>query len=865
MSSNITLSAAVRSNLLSLQNTASLLDTTQTRLATGNKVNSALDNPTNYFTASALNSRASDLGNLLDGVSNAIQTIQAANDGITSITKLVESAQATANQAQQLSETVTVAAAGGVNTGSIDLRDLSGPQAAVKTGGDVRDVTTATNAVNLGNIDVRDTTGATNAVNTGNVDLRNDTAATTSGTVDLSGLLTTAGVSSGNSLSITIGGVTKTIAFNNTGVAGGADAAVDLDGANDATDTTDDATGAQLIAAINGAFGGATPVASIGTGGVLVLTAQNTTDTITSVSGTAATALVGATGAADAGPTSSGLAGLQTTTGSLTVAVGSSGPLEIDLSAVNDQDSLLTAVNNALGVKGTATIDSTTGFLKVTAANTTDSVTFGGTSSSDLSAIGVTTTAAAPGSSTSNSIINGLTKTAGSLTVKVGTANAAAVDLTGVSNQATLLTALNNALGSTGTASVDSTTGFLKITAANNTDSVTYGGTAAGDLSALGVTSTAAAPGSSTTNAAVTGLTDTAAGSLTVKVGSGNATTVDLTGVTNQATLLTAVNNALGSAATATIDSTTGHLKITAANTTDSVTVGGTSAADIAALGLDTTAAAPTTGSGNPTIAGLTGNLTIKVGTGTATAVDLTGVTDDASLLTAVNTALGSKGTASIDATTGHLTVKATAEADSVTWGGDAGNLSALGVTTTAANPTTASTTANPARAALISQYNGLLDQIDNMTADANYNGNNLLGGTNAQLKVVFNEAGTSTLTVTGKDTSATGLGLSRLSAGTEFDTNTSITGILASLKTATDTLRTDASSFGSNLSIVQTRQDFTKALINTLQTGASNLTLADSNEEAANLLALQTRQSLSTKALSLASQSDQNVLRLLQ
>src|ERR1700755_117437 len=121
--SDITLSAAVRSNLLSLQNTASLLDTTQTRLATGNKVNSALDNPTNYFTASSLKARASALGNLLDGVSNAIQTIQAANDGITSITKLVESAQATANQAQQLSETVTAAATAAVDTGTVDLRD----------------------------------------------------------------------------------------------------------------------------------------------------------------------------------------------------------------------------------------------------------------------------------------------------------------------------------------------------------------------------------------------------------------------------------------------------------------------------------------------------------------------------------------------------------------------------------------------------------------------------------------------------------------------------------------------------------------------------------------------------------------------
>ena len=127
MSSNITLSASVRSNLLSLQNTASLLDTTQTRLATGNKVNSALDNPTNYFTASSLNSRASDLGNLLDGVSNAIQTIQAANDGITSIQKLVNSAKATANQAQQLSEgsVTTVATRGTVTAGSFSTTDVS--------------------------------------------------------------------------------------------------------------------------------------------------------------------------------------------------------------------------------------------------------------------------------------------------------------------------------------------------------------------------------------------------------------------------------------------------------------------------------------------------------------------------------------------------------------------------------------------------------------------------------------------------------------------------------------------------------------------------------------------------------------------
>ena len=85
----------------------------------------------------------------------------------------------------------------------------------------------------------------------------------------------------------------------------------------------------------------------------------------------------------------------------------------------------------------------------------------------------------------------------------------------------------------------------------------------------------------------------------------------------------------------------------------------------------------------------------------------------------------------------------------------------------------------------------------------------------------------------------------------------------LTTLEDALDTLRSQASTFGSNLSIVQNRQDFTKTMIDTLETGAGNLTLADMNEEAANLLALQTRQQLSSTSLSLASQADQAVLRL--
>src|SRR6476660_4203454 len=99
--SGIVLSASVRQNLLSLQSTADLLATTQNRLATGKKVNTALDNPTNFFTAQGLDNRASDISNLLDGIGNGVQVLQAANTGITSLQKLVDSAKSIANQVLQ--------------------------------------------------------------------------------------------------------------------------------------------------------------------------------------------------------------------------------------------------------------------------------------------------------------------------------------------------------------------------------------------------------------------------------------------------------------------------------------------------------------------------------------------------------------------------------------------------------------------------------------------------------------------------------------------------------------------------------------------------------------------------------------------
>src|SRR6201746_1527720 len=99
--SGIVLSSSVRQNLLSLQSTADLLATTQNRLATGKKVNTALDNPTNFFTAQGLDNRAGDINNLLDSIGNGVQVLQAANTGITSLQKLVDTAKSIANQVLQ--------------------------------------------------------------------------------------------------------------------------------------------------------------------------------------------------------------------------------------------------------------------------------------------------------------------------------------------------------------------------------------------------------------------------------------------------------------------------------------------------------------------------------------------------------------------------------------------------------------------------------------------------------------------------------------------------------------------------------------------------------------------------------------------
>ncbi|MGB7576955.1 MAG: flagellin [Pseudolabrys sp.] len=179
---------------------------------------------------------------------------------------------------------------------------------------------------------------------------------------------------------------------------------------------------------------------------------------------------------------------------------------------------------------------------------------------------------------------------------------------------------------------------------------------------------------------------------------------------------------------------------------------------------------------------------------------------------------------------------------------------------TSQANQTTDTTV----RATLSSQFDALVTQIGQLAGDSGFNGINLLGGDT--LTVTLNETGTSSTSVVGVDyRTATAAPLSIAAAANSWAGSADIAAASTNLTAALTSLRSESQTLSANLSTVQIRQDFTKATINTLQTGSADLTLADSNQEGANLLALQTRQQLSTTALSLASQADQNVLRLFQ
>lgn len=332
-----------------------------------------------------------------------------------------------------------------------------------------------------------------------------------------------------------------------------------------------------------------------------------------------------------------------------------------------------------------------------------------------------------------------------------------------------------------------------------------------------------------------------------------------LDGISNATQTLQAADNGI-----AAITDLVENAQATARQAQQSAGTNGT----VTTSGLSVTGATTFAGTGAGTLAGsggaqfdATDKITVTDGTDTLTfAITSTSTVQD--LVDAVNADANLDASASITAD-GEIEIQSSlASGGTVTVGvtdvttANTNTVASLGLT---AGTATATGTENTDRTSFATQFDDLRTQITQLASDASFNGVNLLNGDS--LTVNFNEDGSSNLSVSGVTFDSTGLGVSASTNG--FQDDASIEAALGELEAALGTLRAQSSAFGSNLSVVETRENFTNDLVNTLQVGADSLVLADTNQEGANLLALQTRQALSSTALSLSAQSDQNVLRL--
>jgi hypothetical protein len=747
--SGIILSNSVRQNLLSLQSTSQLLSVTQNRLATGKKVNTALDNPTNYFTAQNLDNRASDINNLLDGIGNGVQILQAANTGLTSLQKLVDTAKSLANQALQTPA--------GYTTKSNVSATIAGA-----TANDLRGTTTFANATALSNVLFSGAAGGS-------------TAAT--------GALTLGGIA---------GTLTGTAVNNN--------------------DTTAVAiTTATLLNDVSSATSNGLGTATVAAGQTFTVDGH----TINFVSGAVPSTA----------PSGSSIAGNLVTdgNGNSTIYLGTS----ITTTTANVGD-VLHAIDLASGVAynnaGTITANAGQALSSITAGVVSLKTSTGG----DLSISGAADFLHAFGLTTAT----GGTQT--TLTAQRATSSTTA---------ATLIQA-----GST--LNVDGKLINFVNAATPPTTAVATGSGLSGNVVTDGNGNSTVYLESATVNDVLKAI-DLATGVQTTVNTSGTATLSTTTGDTKSSIVSGALNISTGTAADLSISGTGNAL---------------------ASLGLT-----GSTGTGtvyNASRGAATGGVSGKTLTFTSfnggTAVNITfgdGTNGTVKSLSQLNIALQADNlTATVDAN-GVLTILASNDYASSILGSTAGGT--IGGTITSALsfsiPTApvADPVAQTTRSNLVDQYNNILDQITATAADASFNGVNLLNGDT--LKLVFDETGRSTLNITGVTYNSSGLGLANLVHGVDFIDNSATNKVLTTLNNASTTLRSEASALGSNLTVVQTRQDFSKDLINVLQTGSSNLTLADTNEEAANSQALSTRQSIAVSALSLANQSQQSVLQLLR
>jgi flagellin len=764
--SNIVLSASVRQNLLSLQSTADLLATTQERLSTGKKVNTALDNPTNFFTAQGLDNRASDISNLLDGINNGVQVLQAANTGITSLQKLIDSAKSIANQALQ----TTV----GYSTKSNVSTTIPGATPA----------------------DLRGTTSYASATANSNV------------------LYTGAP-----------GGVTPVTAAAALGASLGSTAGT-LNG-----------TAAKAVDGTTNLAGTATLLGSTVTSTVASSPADG--DSIT-VNGKTVTFRTGAPPTTQ--PTGWGLdaSGHISTdgNGNSIVYMGTTGA---PTGSVND---VLTAIDLASGVKSAA-ISAGAATISVSGTSGTPPVGTAQTASS-IAASGVLTLKSSTGADLSVTgkadFLNAL-----GLTLATGAGNASVS-----ASRQTTAGSLGSLVQDGSTLNIDGhTITFKNAQTPQSAASVTSGGVSGNVVTDGNGNSTVYIQSATLTD--LLNSIDLATGVKTASIFNGAATLSTTSGQ-----IPSSVNSS-------------GQLAISTGINADLSITGTGNALNAFGLSGNTGTATAFSAARTSGVGGVSGKTLTFTSFNGGTPVNVTfgdGTNGTVKTLDQLNAQLQANHlTATIDAN-GVLTVTtvneyASSTLGSTTAGGAVGGTLTGILAFTTAQPPVQDPVAQTARSNLVNQFNNILAQIDTTSQDSSFNGVNLLNGDT--LKLVFNETGSSTLGINGVVFNAAGLGLSNLVNGVDFIDNGATNKVLASLNAASSTLRSEGSALGSNLSIVQVRQDFSKNLINVLQTGSSNLTLADTNEEAANSQALSTRQSIAVSALSLANQSQQSVLQLLR
>ena len=368
--------------------------------------------------------------------------------------------------------------------------------------------------------------------------------------------------------------------------------------------------------------------------------------------------------------------------------------------------------------------------------------------------------------------------------------------------------AYTNAAATAGTALTDSDT----------SDTVTAASLLTGSSSTDGISGTIASGDTIVVNGKTITFNNTATST------SANGGNIDLATGTIQ-TVLTAIDQITGTATASTVNGS-GEIQLQTGTTSDLTITNGTGTA-LAALGLGT-GVTQARGGGTTALGGLTLDIA-ATGNGTATAITFGTGQGQISTLNGLNTALAANNLQATIDTTGAITITTSNNAASSTIGAITGTATGTGKAfngLTAAAPV-ADANSQATRASLVNQYNQVLQQINTTAADSSFNGINLLNGDT--LNLTFDETGASKLSISGVTFNDTGLGLSSLAVGTDFLDSNSANTVLASLSQASTTLRTEASALGSNLSVVEIRQDFNKNLINVLQTGASNLTLADS------------------------------------